>query len=428
MSCTMLCMDDLLAYNRPMTATDWIVDIVIAAGAFGFGCLQLMLAVNLLIPDESMRRMLGISTLMPSIWEFMAVAFIAVPLVIRRRLPWVAFIVSMVLWAFFQMQMSSVSLSLIAPLVALFTLAYERSRTQMIIGGCLAIVALFVVPSAASSNTLASLTLVQNIAFVVAAALAGFAFRLYQEYLSAAKERIAEMERTRESEAQRRVEEERVRIAREVHDITAHSLSAVSIQAAAAERMIDTDPQGALKAIESVRATSKDALEEMRAMIGVLRNGDSASAPSTPTEGTEHLVDLVKYLEDAGISCDLDTTGYNKEAVPAYLDVALFGIAREACTNIVRHANAHQARIELSRSDDTPQKVSQPILQLIIEDDGCGFTGNEENVAGHGLEGMRERVRILDGTFKASRSVTGGFRICVIIPLGEKRAQESQHG
>lgn len=409
-----------LVSDEPLTVTDWLVDAVVAAGAFGFGCLQLTLAVNLLIPDEAMRRLLGIDAMVPTAWAIMAVALTTAPLVMRRRLPWPTFVVVMAVWAFFQYQMCSVSLSLVGPLVALFTVANMRPRAEAMASGGVAILLALFVPSATTSHTLASLSLMQNVAFVAAAGFAGYALQVRQDYVRAAEERAAEAERTRESEAQRRVEAERVRIAREVHDITAHSLSAVSIQAAAAERLIDVDPAAAKQAIAAVRATSKSALEDMRAMIGVLRSGEGA-CETAPTAGTERLSDLADYLRSAGVACELDVAGYARSIVPTHVDVALFGIAREACTNVVRHAQATRVSLTLSLSDP-PQDAGASSVQgrvatLVVEDDGCGFDVGKGPVAGHGLEGMRERAHVLGGSFKAARGRAGGFRVSVSIPL-----------
>ncbi len=401
--------DDILSHDKAMTAIDWAVDVVVALGAFGFGCLQLTLAVNLLVPDEALRRMLGIEAVVPTAY---ALALTVAPVVLRRRFPWPALVGSIAVWGLFQMQMGAVSLPLMGPLVAMFTLAYERPRSEAVAGFVLVVVVLALMPQLGSSWTLSSLTLMQNVAFVAAAGFAGYALRVRQEYVSAAEERAVEAERTRESEAQRRVEEERVRIAREVHDITAHSLSAVSIQAAAAERLIDSDPVAAKEAIASVRQTSKTALEEMRAMIGVLRSPDRA-AQTEPTEGTDRLGDLASFLRDAGISCDIEDERYDRAIVPAFVDVALFGIAREASTNIVRHSSATYARIELSTTADG----SGFAARLEVVDDGRALAAARRVSGGHGIEGMRERVNVLGGSFEAGPEPSGGFRVSAVVPF-----------
>ncbi|MCI8469470.1 MAG: two-component sensor histidine kinase [Eggerthellaceae bacterium] len=412
-------MTNLLIHDERMTLTDWLFDLVIALGAFGFGCLQLTLAVNLLIPDEVLRRLMGIDAMVPTPAAIVAVAVTTFPLVLRRRCPWPALVIVLLAWAFFQTQMGAVSMSLIGPLVAVFTVAYTCSRAQAVAAGVGACVVVLVAGAASPLHALASLTLVQNLAFVAAAALAGYALHVRQDYLRAAEDRAADAERRRETEAQRRVEEERVRIAREVHDITAHSLSAVSIQAAAAERLIDRDPEAAREAIAAARATAKGALEEIRAMIGVLRAGD-AGAETRPTEGTDRLPDLVAYLEGAGVAAQLRADGYRREGVPAYVDVALFGIAREAVTNVVRHAGATRATITLEPDGSD--------VVLTVADDGRGADGGALASGGHGIEGMRERVHLLGGAFQAGPGPAGGFSVSARIPLVPHPEGANGHG
>ena len=316
-------MTNLFIHDKPQTLTDWLFDLVIAAGAFGFGCLQLTMAVNLLIPDESLRRLMGIDAMVPTPAAILAVAVTTLPLVLRRRCPWPTLLIVLTAWAFFQSQMGAVSMSLVGPLVAAFTVAYSCSRSEAAVAGIASAGVVVVAASTSSLHALASLTLVQNVAFVAAATLAGYALQARQDYVRAAEERALAAERTRETEAERRVEEERVRIAREVHDITAHSLSAVSIQAAAAERLIDRDPAAAKEAIAAARATAKEALEEIRAMIGVLRAGDGA-AEVRPTEGTDRMADLVAYLEGAGVKASLAQEGYDRAVVPAFVDAVSY--------------------------------------------------------------------------------------------------------
>lgn len=418
----------IFEHGGKMTATDWAVDVVVAAGAFGFGCLQLVLAVNLLIPEETLRRMLGIEAVVPTAFALIALAATVAPVVVRRTAPWASFSLSTLFWCVLQSQMGAVSLPLMGPLVALFTLAFERERNETLVAGGLALIALAFTPAVSSSWTLASLTFMQNAAFLAVAAFAGYALRVRQEYVKAAEARAVEAERTRESEAQRRVEEERVRIAREVHDITAHSLSAVSIQAAVAERLVESDPPAAKEAISTVRSTAKSALEEMRAMIGVLRSGEAAE--TEPTRGTGFLGELARYLEDAGVTCEVQDSFYNRAHVPAFVDVALYGIAREATTNIVRHAQASNARIMLW----TDIEGAAGSANLVVRDDGRGGAqsraarlegreGDEDAREGHGVEGMAERARVLRGFFETADLVDGGFEVSVSIPFEVKEAR-----
>ena len=403
----------LLYHPVPMTSVDWLVDCVIAAGVFGFGLLQLTFSANLFVPDDFMRRLLGIQAATPSILGILATLAISLPLILRRRFPWPVFIATLLLWIAFEWMGGVESFSAVSPLIALFTLASECDRNQTIVAASAMLVNMLLSVSGGRSSGLTALLIVQNVALVIAVAFAGYALKTRGDYLKAAEARAAEAELTREMEASRRVEAERVRIARELHDITAHSLSAVSIQAAVAERMVDSDPEAAKVAIAEARATAKSALADMRSMVGVLRSGEDAQLE--PTEGTDRMASLESYLEGAGIDCSLLMSGYDRSKVPTHVDVALFGIAREACTNIVRHSGATSASIELHEEDGS--------VSLTVSDNGRGI-GNHANEGngGHGIEGMRERVKLLDGRISVSSAPEGGTRIHVSIPAIPKEA------
>lgn len=417
-------MENFLVHNRPLAPKDWAIDAAVAVAAFLFGCGQLMLtASSIVIPDMALRQYLGMVNVVPTLSVFVALALTTLPLVVRRRFPWPVFLFVLVTFLGLQDAFRGFSLTIVGPVVALYTIACERGRTEAVVAVVLAVVGLLFADAPSRTASLAFFTRFQNITLVVAAALGGYAYRTHRAYVAATEQRALEAERTREEEAARRVEQERVRIAREVHDITAHSLSAVSIQAAAAERLIDRDPVAAKQAIATARTTAKDALEEIRGMIGVLRHGDDA-AETEPTAGTERLADLAAYLERAGVQATLDTQGYDRALVPAFVDVALFGIAREAVTNIVRHAHAHAATIRLT--------VEPTAAHLVVEDDGSGASAAPEHgpgsapeaarrTGGHGIAGMAERVSLLGGTFSAGPRTPGGFRVEARLPLAAEK-------
>lgn len=403
-------MEDFLINTKKMSVADWLLDVAIALGAFAFGCAQLLLTMSsVVMPDELFRQLLGIPNVMPQTGSYVAIALTTLPLVARRKSPWLVFVFVMIAFLGTQTTLTGYTLAILGPIIALYTIAHERDRAEAVIATVLAVASLLFVVLPTQSESLSDLMRLQNITYMVAAALGGFAVRTHQEYVAETEQRAVAAEKSREEEAARRVEEERVRIAREIHDITAHSLSAVSIQAAAAERLIDKDPQAAKGAVATIRATSKDALEEIRSMIGVLRSGD-AQAETAPTVGTERMADIVSYLEDAGIEVDYDAASFDRERVPAYIDVALFGIAREAATNIVRHADARHVSIRLAVDGDA--------ARLTVEDDGRGRV-DEGHTDGHGIEGMNERVGLLDGTISAHNRAGKGFAVRVSIPLGE---------
>ena len=225
-------MDNFLVNNRAMTPKDWGVDAAVAVMAFLIGCGQLMLAASsIVIPDLAMRQYLGIVNVVPSTSVFVALALTTLPLAVRRRFPWPVFLFTFVAFIGLQNAFSGFSLSIIGPVVAVYTIACELSRVEAAIAVALAVLGLVFSEAPSRTASLAFFTRATNIALVAAAALGGYAYRTHRAYVEAVEQRAEEAERAGAQEAARRVEEERVRIAREVHDITAHSLSAVSVQA-----------------------------------------------------------------------------------------------------------------------------------------------------------------------------------------------------
>ena len=371
------------------TTTDWVIDVAIALVAFAFGCAQMVITASSIVHVDAGPYGASLVNYVPNLYAYLAVALTTAPLVLRREAPWFVLGLTLACYAFLSNSMGgSVSLSPIGPIVAVYTVASEHARGEAIAAVAVVGICVAVVPMGASSATMALVMRIENVAFVVVAALAGFGFRMYQAYIEETRRRLAEVERSREELAARRVADERVRIAREVHDITAHSLSAVAIQAAAAE---------------------------IRSLIGVLRGDDPAE--HAPAEGTERMGDVVSFLQRAGIQVDYDYSHYDRARVPSFVDMALFSLARESATNAVRHAQA--SRIEI-RLESTPAKAS-----LEFKDDGVGMSrAVRDNAEGHGLEGMGERIGALNGAFTIESEPGCGCAIRAEVPLEVVRDDE----
>lgn len=396
------------------TGRDWAVDVGVALVAFAFGCAQLMLAsTSVVFVDGLFRDLLRSVDLVPGFYSYVALAFTTLPLVLRRVAPWPTLAIVMACFLFTAGYMYGFSLSAVGPVIAVYTIGSERPRRETIAAAALVAIAMAAAPMPYQSFSLIFVMKAMNVAFIVAGALAGFAVRVYSAYLLETRRRLDEAERGREELAARRVAEERVSIARDVHDITAHSLSAVAIQAAAAERLVDIDPAAAKEAIGDIRAVSKSALDEIRAMVGVLRGDEDAQ--KAPAEGTERLGDLIDYLRRAGVSVELSDRGYDRGAVPAFVDMTLFQVLREAATNTVRHADARGASIVLRST------ASQAFAEFA--DDGRGMDeGVSQRADGHGLQGMAERVGALGGRLSVRSAPGRGCTVSADIPL------EANHG
>lgn len=240
-------------------------------------------------------------------------------------------------------------------------------------------------------------------------ATAGDAVRSRRAVVTAIRERAERAERTREEEARRRVAEERLRIARDLHDVVAHHIALVNVQAGVAAHVMDKRPDQAKEALAHVREASRSALDELRATVGLLRQSGDPEAPTEPAPGLDRLDDLAGTFRNAGLQVDVaradqDTT------LPAAVDLAAYRVIQEALTNVQKHAGPG-ARAEVS-----VVRVG-PNIEVTVLDDG---SGQDDGTAGggHGLLGMRERVSALRGTLTTGPRYGGGFRVHAILPVG----------
>jgi signal transduction histidine kinase len=229
------------------------------------------------------------------------------------------------------------------------------------------------------------------------------------ELLRIRTERAAAQRRSRDEEERRRASEERLLIARELHDVLAHNISMINVQAGVALHLIDERPEHARTALSAIKEASKEALSEVRSVLGVLRQTDE-SAPRSPVAGLARLDDLVSRARIAGITVHTRTTG-DPRPLPAGVDLAAFRIVQEALTNVTRHAGPGvTAGVHVTYRDGE--------LLLEVEDDGQGVPGDRLPGGGNGIPGMRERVVALGGDLTAGpRDGSAGFRVRARIPL-----------
>ena len=202
---------------------------------------------------------------------------------------------------------------------------------------------------------------------------------------------------------------ERLRIARELHDIVAHSIGIIAIQAGSGRRVFDARPDEARDALATIEATSRETLSGLRRMVKGLRNADPepgpGQAPLDPAPGLAGIDRLAAVTLDAGVQVDVDWHG-SREPLPADIDASAFRIIQEAVTNVVRHAGTSQCRVSISQQDG----------QLSIEVTDSGRGGSAAGT-GYGITGMRERAALLGGDFSAGPRPGGGFRVTARLPL-----------
>ena len=336
-----------------------------------------------------------------------AAAFL--PLAFRRRYPLAVLAVVTAVAAFNDLLPGPPSLVFLAPLIALYTVGTLRSRRTLVVSAGLTMAVQLGVSLPGYGTTTFWADAVRIVSMIAVAAALGDATRNRRAYVAEVEERAAEAERTREDEMRRRVDEERLMIARELHDITAHSLSIIAVQSGAAAHVIDSNPAEARRSLEAIRRTSKAALEELRAMLGVLRSAEEgADVPLAPSPGLAGLPELAKPLAEAGVEVVLDI-GDDLVDVPAVVEASAYRIVQEALTNVVRHAGPCKVAVSVQRDGDA--------LALDIADTGRGQPESAPAV-GHGLAGMRERAVALGGSFTAGAAVGRGFRVTARLPLG----------
>jgi signal transduction histidine kinase len=228
------------------------------------------------------------------------------------------------------------------------------------------------------------------------------------EALRGRQERAAEGRRARQEEARRKADEERLRIARELHDVLAHHISLINVQSGVALHLMDDQPEQARIALEAINEASGDALREVRSALEILRGGKE-EPPRTPAAGLARLDELVTRASAAGVGVSLEVQG-DPRPLPASVDLAAFRIVQESLTNIVRHAEAGTARVELTYGNGD--------LTLQIDDDGRGPAA--QAAGGSGISGMRDRATALGGELEAGPQPTGGFRVRARLPLGSQ--------
>ena len=407
-----------------MEAGDWLVDIIIALGVFGIALAQLSLTAGLIIPDAFTRKMLGISVATPSMFGLLAIGATSLPLIFRRKFSWACFIFCLISWAFLSFKGDDIAVSMLPLLVSLVSLCAMRPLEDSFVAALLAFLVVGFVPSLTPHSVLSNLTMIQNLSLVFAGAGVGIAFKTTRDLVDSAELRVRQTEEAAKANTAKRLEEERVAIARELHDITAHSLSAISIQAAAAEAQIDNSPSDAKETIAGIRNIAKGSLAEIRQMIGVLREpGDAENGPDlVPALGTDNLGDISDYLSNAQIHCQINMHNYDKQKTPSFVDIAIFGICREAATNIVKHAQADFVQIDIEIvTPDLPRIIRgsscKCYVLLSVRDNGVGLGENLSKTSGHGVEGMRERTVALGGEFNIENAPGGGTLLTAILPL-----------
>lgn len=252
-------------------------------------------------------------------------------------------------------------------------------------------------------------------AFPLVAGVLGRSTRNRRAYLAAMEERARRAEKSRESEARRRVGEERVRIARELHDLVAHQITLANAQATVAAHLFDTRPEQTRKSLRELVDTTADALDDLRATVGLLRQSGDTAEPAEPAPGLSQLPSLLASFRRAGLEVSVHQEGPARPLPPG-VDLTAYRIVQEALTNVTKHAGTRTARVGLAWDRDR--------LTVTVADEGGGAAPAASTAAtvpgrppGYGLIGMRERATAVGGSLSAGRRPEGGFLVSTQLPL-----------
>jgi signal transduction histidine kinase len=329
-------------------------------------------------------------------------------LVLRRRAPLVmAFAMAAVLALHDLLWADEITLAgMAALLIAMYSVAaHERSLARAAAGG-------LVLGVAANTDLIAGGLGHDSFwpfrfLFLAGAWLAGWVVHRRQLQVGELTHRAVLLARDREERAAAAVARERARLARELHDVVAHSVSVMVVQAGAAEQVLGSDPERAREPLRNIQATGRQTVVELRRLLGILRHGDDELA-TAPRPSLGQLDGLLADARNAGVSVSAAVQG-TAVPLPPSIDLSAYRIVQEGLTNVIKHAGHAHAQVLV--------RYTGHALELQVIDDGPG--GPAGQPGGHGLLGVRERVALFGGTFQAGNRAEGGFGLRALLPLDE---------
>jgi signal transduction histidine kinase len=376
------------------------LDSRLVDGSLGLLLAGLSLAAVLQMEDASRRD--------PDAWCIALTLLMTLPIAYRRIAPDFVMVTTGVATVTYYILGYPDTLAAIGTLIALYSVAAHGNRKlaiQSLVGTAigLSVSVLVTDPGEFTLQILVSNYIIYGTAWVI-----GDNMRTRRAYTHELEARAERLERERETQSREAVIEERRRIAREMHDVVAHSVSVMVVQAGAARRILDSKPAQARDALSSIETTGRQTLTEMRRLTGVLRGGEHAD--KTPQPGLGYLEKLIEQTREAGLPVEVTIQGQPYE-LPQGADLSAFRIVQEALTNSLKHAGPSHANVCITYASGK--------LELRVTDDGRGAAERLSNgsAGGHGLVGMRERVAMFGGELKTGPLPGGGYEVRAILPL-----------
>jgi signal transduction histidine kinase len=413
--------DGVSVYNVAMKWFKVLWNIINKNPLIGDSLLTLVLVVSAFF---NLRALWGMEP--PSVHLVLAIALVAlmiIPLIWRRIVPAGVVLISTVAAVILQiLNILEGNFTVIVLSIAIFSIAlYGGTKRKFVFITSIAVITAaqvfrlvfndgFVLMSNATLFYLTNV--IWNLIIFLAIWWFGNTLRLSREQARQLKESTEQLRRERKENAHRAVVDERIRIARELHDVLAHHVSVMGIQAGAARQVLKQYPEKALNALNLIETSSRQAVTELYSLLGLLRD-EKQVEKFTSQPGLQQLDKLITDMQNSGLQVEIKTEGENRE-IPEMVDLSAYRILEESLTNILKHARATKATIHINYQNDR--------LLLNIADNGYGVISTGEiTSSGKGLIGMRERVNLLKGEFWAGNRPEGGFLVKVNLPLGEPR-------
>jgi len=399
--------------NRTDARIDWAIALVL----LGFAALTVFIASDLEVASMGSARV-------PLAAEYALTVALMLPLAWRRRYPLTVLVTVGVTFLVYRYagvrEITASSIALFLALTSAGALSQHRARDWVRAGVVVVSMASVVLQLLEQQEyvgfdllVFSSYAVALNGAFFAAGWLLGDAQRTRRRYERELEQRAIELAAEREDRARRAVLDERVRIARELHDVVAHHVSVMGVQAAGARRVLERDPERATVALAAVEESGRQAVGELQRLVGFLRHTDAPDdAGPQPT-----MEDLDRLVASAGLPARLEWIGRARQ-LPSSVSLSAYRIVQESLTNVLKHAGPAPTTVVITYATDA--------LQVEVRNDrGHAIVGS--NGSGRGLLGMRERVAMLGGRFEHGPAAAGGYRVFASLPTGDSYDRERQH-